>query len=338
MKTAHCRFGAAALLFPVLLLSGCLWSTRKLPVPKEPAVVQTVTPDALAALLNQRWDAMESLTATVEIQASVLKPKEGLARDYTSIRGIILIRKPQMLRVYGRVPVIGTRAFDMVSDGKDFTLWIPSKNVAYEGSNTLEKKSANPLENLRPGFFLDALVVRGLHLPAGTVGSSGGPYFCLSDLARHWPSNDNGARHEVLLITDGVDTYEPRYDPADPYVEAAMNDSIRAGLVVYSIYWTDRGRYDNTAAGADAGQNLLAALTQTTGGYNYWTGNGNPVSFAPFFEDLSWRLQNQYRLSVDGRLRDKPAVETLNLKVGGPAAKVYAPQRVFVTASGGAGE
>ena len=183
-----------------------------------------------------------------------------------------------------------------------------------------------------------ALVVRGLHLPAGTVGSSGGPYFCLSDLARHWPSNDNGARHEVLLITDGVDTYEPRYDPADPYVEAAMNDSIRAGLVVYSIYWTDRGRYDNTAAGADAGQNLLAALTQTTGGYNYWTGNGNPVSFAPFFEDLSWRLQNQYRLSVDGRLRDKPAVETLNLKVGGPAAKVYAPQRVFVTASGGAGE
>jgi hypothetical protein len=162
LKTAHCRFGAAALLFPVLLLSGCLWSTRKLPVPKEPAVVQTVTPDALAALLNQRWDAMESLTATVEIQASVLKPKEGLARDYTSIRGIILIRKPQMLRVYGRVPVIGTRAFDMVSDGKDFTLWIPSKNVAYEGSNTLEKKSANPLENLRPGFFLDALVVRGL--------------------------------------------------------------------------------------------------------------------------------------------------------------------------------
>jgi len=43
-------------------------------------------------------------------------------------------------------------------------------------------------------------------------------------------------------------------------------------------------------------------------------------------------------LSVDGRLRDKPAVETLNLKVGGPAAKVYAPQLVFVTASGGAGE
>ena len=183
-----------------------------------------------------------------------------------------------------------------------------------------------------------AQVVGSLHLPAGSSGSSGGPYFCLSNLARHWPSNDGGARHEVLLITDGVDTYNPRYDPADPYVEAAMNDSIRAGLVVYAIYWTNRGRYDSTAAGADAGQNLLATLTQTTGGYNYWSGNGNPVSFVPFFEDLSWRLQNQYRLSVDGRLKDKPAVETLNLKVGGPAAKVYAPQRVYVTTSGGARE
>ncbi len=48
-------------------------------MPKPPAVVQTVTPDELVALLDQRWDAMESLTATVEIQASVLKPKEGLA-------------------------------------------------------------------------------------------------------------------------------------------------------------------------------------------------------------------------------------------------------------------
>jgi hypothetical protein len=58
--------------------------------------------------------------------------------------------------------VIGTRAFDMVSDGKDFTLWIPSKNTAYKGSSTQKKKSANQLENLRPEFFLDALVVQGL--------------------------------------------------------------------------------------------------------------------------------------------------------------------------------
>lgn len=151
------------LLLP-MLIAGCslLPATRKLPIPVAPAEEQTVTPEELVARLNQRWELLDSLNASVEMQASVLKTKEGTAKDYPAIRGIILMLKPGMLRVYGRVPVIGTRAFDMVSDGQDFTLWIPQFNVAYKGSNTVKRKSANPLENLRPGSFLDALVVRGL--------------------------------------------------------------------------------------------------------------------------------------------------------------------------------
>jgi outer membrane lipoprotein-sorting protein len=159
---ARCRLATAAALALPLLLSGCMFTTRKLPVPKAPMTVLTVAPDDLVARLNQRWASIENMTAKVEIQASVLKSKEGTARDYTTIPGNIIMRKPEMLRVFGRVPVIGTRAFDMVSDGKDFTLWIPSKNKAFKGTNSLKKKSANPLENLRPDFFLDAMVVRGL--------------------------------------------------------------------------------------------------------------------------------------------------------------------------------
>jgi outer membrane lipoprotein-sorting protein len=154
---------AAALLLP-LLLSGCfiLSTTRRLPIPKGPAMVRTVSPADLVAQLNQRWAALDTLTATVEIQASVTKTKEGLARDYTTFRANILMRKPELLRVFGRVPVISTRMFDMVSDGKNFTLWIPSRNKAIKGSNTLKKKSASQVENMRPGFFLDSMVVRGL--------------------------------------------------------------------------------------------------------------------------------------------------------------------------------
>ena len=158
------RLASFAALFLPLLLSGCslISTTRRLPVPKAPLVVKTAAPDELVARLNQRWEALQSLNATVDIQASVLKRKEGMAKDYTTVRGIILMRKPEMLRVYGRVPVIGTRAFDMASDGKNFTLYIPSKNKAIMGSNSLEKKSRNQLENMRPGFFFDAMVVRGL--------------------------------------------------------------------------------------------------------------------------------------------------------------------------------
>jgi hypothetical protein len=58
-------------------LSGCylLPTTRKLPIPKAPLVTQTVAPEELVARLNQRWAALDSLTATVEIQASVLKSR-----------------------------------------------------------------------------------------------------------------------------------------------------------------------------------------------------------------------------------------------------------------------
>ncbi|MGB6190839.1 MAG: hypothetical protein WBF42_00095, partial [Terracidiphilus sp.] len=107
-------------------------------------------------------DVLNSLYATVEIRASTLKTKEGIEKDYTAFPGIIMMRRPRMLRVYGRVPVIGTRMFDMVSDGTSFTLYIPSRSVAYKGPNELRQKSANEIENMRPGFFLDAMVLRGL--------------------------------------------------------------------------------------------------------------------------------------------------------------------------------
>ena len=152
---------ACALMLP---LSGCFLfsTTRRLPIPRPPSMVQTVPAEVLVAELDQRWAALDTMVATVEMQLSVLKAKEGLAKDYTTVRGNILMRKPADLRVFGRVPVIGTRMFDMVSDGKNFTLWIPSRNKAVKGSNVLKKKSLSQVENMRPGFFLDALVVRGL--------------------------------------------------------------------------------------------------------------------------------------------------------------------------------
>ncbi len=159
-KSVRCTTGV--LFLPLLMLTGCMFTTRRLPVPKAPTITQTVTPEELVKLVDQRWDALDTLYATVEIQASALKTSEGVEKDYTTFPGIIMMRKPEWLRVYGRVPVIGSRMFDMVSDGKTFTLYIPSRDIAYEGPNSQNKKSPNAIENMRPGFFFDAIVVRGL--------------------------------------------------------------------------------------------------------------------------------------------------------------------------------
>ncbi len=153
------RIAAPAVL---LLLSGCSYfipTKRHLPVPIAPASVQTATPDQLIAQLNQRWEALNDLTVIAEIYATETKTGQGIAQDFPSCRGIIVMSKPKMLRVVGTY--FGVKMFDMGSDGKRFTLVIPSKNVAIEGSNAVTEKSANPLENLRPDFFLDAIAVRG---------------------------------------------------------------------------------------------------------------------------------------------------------------------------------
>jgi outer membrane lipoprotein-sorting protein len=149
-----------------MLLSGCgvFYIHRKLPVPRAPEVTRNATATQLVESLNKHWAALDTLVAKVEIQASSFKSQQGMATDYTAIPGNILMRKPGMLHVLGRFPVVNTRAFEMVSDGKDFTLWIPTRSKAYKGSNghKSKKNAANKLESMRPDFFFDALVVRGL--------------------------------------------------------------------------------------------------------------------------------------------------------------------------------
>jgi hypothetical protein len=177
-------------------------------------------------------------------------------------------------------------------------------------------------------------VLSALHLPAGATGVTASPYFCLSDLAQHWPSGNRDARRVVVMVTDGVDAYDLRFDPDDPYVQAAISDSAKAGLVVYSIYWMNRGFIDLSLYQNNASQSLLLEVTDATGGKSYWQGTGNPVSFQPYFEDLSRRLANQYQLDFSARLDGKPTLQTMRLKVNAPAINVTAPQQVFVNHAG----
>jgi len=173
-------------------------------------------------------------------------------------------------------------------------------------------------------------VLKALHMPGGSPGSSASPYFCLSDLAKNWPSMDHGARRVVVMVTDGIDNYERRYDPEDPYVQAAIDDSVRAGLVVYPLYWLNQGLADRTMYANNTGQSLLVAVADATGGKNLWNGIGNPVSFQPYLEELSRRLENQYELGFTAHLEGKPAVQTMKLKASGTGVDVTAPLMVYL--------
>jgi hypothetical protein len=175
------RFRSLAVcLFGLPFLTGCLYHTRQLPQPKSagPALDEGVA--QLITDVNSRYDAIQTLSARVDFSAQIGGVKRGKETDTTSFGGIILMRKPNSLRVLGLVPVLRTHAFDLASDGTNFKLYIQYKNKAIVGPNAVTTKSSNGLENLRPDIFIDAILVpsiepdRLVNLTLGEVVSGSG--------------------------------------------------------------------------------------------------------------------------------------------------------------------
>src|SRR5271157_5943391 len=79
---------------------------------------------------------------------------------FRRVPAFILFRKPGDIRLIGLYPVLRNKAFDMVSDGTNFKLYVPARNRFLVGRNEIDQPSENKLENLRPQHFLEALLVR----------------------------------------------------------------------------------------------------------------------------------------------------------------------------------
>jgi len=64
--------------------------------------------------------------------------------------------------------------------------------------------------------------LRALHLPGGSPGSSASPYFCLSELAKHWPSGDRGARLKAVYFAAMGSLFILAETPPTPSVPAEI--------------------------------------------------------------------------------------------------------------------
>ena len=163
-QTRPLRFRLTSVLlvaWVVFPLSGCLFRTRKVDRQVSSAPLKSATQQELIEYVNSQAAKIQSMQATVDINTSVGDQKNGRVTDYQEIRGYVLARKPAMLRMKGLLPVVRNTAFDMVSDGRTFKVWIPPKNKFVMGTNSEggfqpEKR----LENLRPQAIYDALLLR----------------------------------------------------------------------------------------------------------------------------------------------------------------------------------
>ena len=123
--------------------------------------LKTATRSDLLDYINLEASKIQTMQATVDIDTAVGGAKKGKVIEYEQIRGAVLARKPAMLRMIGFLPFIRSRAFDMVSNGQEFKLYIAPKNRFVIGqNNVVNPNPQQPLENLRPQVIYDALLLR----------------------------------------------------------------------------------------------------------------------------------------------------------------------------------
>jgi outer membrane lipoprotein-sorting protein len=168
MKKMPIRRAPAATLLILLCLtvlgvsSSCLSVRRRITRtgPTSPAGLLTADRATLVSVLAKQFAAIHDFNATVDMVPALGTAEKSKITEYKDVRGYILFRQPSSIRVIGLLPVVRTKAFDMVSTGPDFKLSIGSKNRFVIGKNEITRPSANKIENLRPTHFLNALLVR----------------------------------------------------------------------------------------------------------------------------------------------------------------------------------
>jgi hypothetical protein len=116
--------------------------------------------ETLVNEIARQFQAVHDFYATVDMVPALGTAEKSKITEYKDVRAYILFRKPAEIRLIGLYPVVRNTAFDMVSTGPTFKLYVPSKNRFLTGNNEIVQPSANRLENLRPTHFLDALIVR----------------------------------------------------------------------------------------------------------------------------------------------------------------------------------
>jgi hypothetical protein len=157
---AFSRYRVVFVVLAILPLAGCLFRSRRVERQVSTAPLKSATQAELIDYINGQAAQIRSLQATVDIDTSVGGIKKGKVIDYQQIRGYILARKPAMLRMIGLLPIVRNKAFDMVSDGRDFKLWIPPKNRFVVGRNDEAGHNPQPtLENMRPQQIYEALIM-----------------------------------------------------------------------------------------------------------------------------------------------------------------------------------
>lgn len=146
-------------------LSSCSWFRVKQIRPRsaseKPLPSKTASLTELIKQINEDAESTNSLQLNVIYQLSGSLTTGDVA-DYRETEGFILLKKPGFIRLIGLA--FKVKVFDMVSDGKDFHIYIPPKNKYIFGFNDQKIMPHKDIPvNLRPQHVFSALLIAPLH-------------------------------------------------------------------------------------------------------------------------------------------------------------------------------
>ena len=177
-----------------------------------------------------------------------------------------------------------------------------------------------------------AAAAKSLRLPLGISGANASPYFSLSDLIKRWPDDDGAHRRAVMMVTDGIDRFYGEFNLQDPYLDSAIDDALRAHVMVSAIYEPAAGHFGHSYWESYWGQLYLSDVADQTGGEAYYIGfTGAPVAFAPYLDQMANRLSRQYLLTFLAQTPKKAGWQNIRLNCEQPNVDLIAPKRVWVT-------
>jgi hypothetical protein len=134
-------------------------------------------------------------------------------------------------------------------------------------------------------------------------GSSGNaprsPYSGITDILNRFDATPNG-RRAVLLFSDGLDT-TAGLNPASVLQSVDLDQAIlksqRRSAAVYSFYYPTQLTERTNGTIASVAQGSLDRLSNETGGRAFVVGISAPVSFVPYFRDMTLSINRQFSLT-----------------------------------------
>ncbi len=268
------------------------------------------------------------LTVTVEArhgkEVPLLKPGD-----------VMVFQKNQRLQVTDMEPFAALELYILIDDASGMSLGSQLNDLKQfieaqpaETSIGIGYMRNGTVQFTEPLTADHAKAAKGLRLPLGYPGVMPSPFLSLSDLIKRWPAS--AARHEVLLVSSGIDPLGGGV--VDPYLDAAIEHAQRAGIVVYGIYQPAAGHGGHSFWRMNWGQNHLAQIAEETGGESYMLGFGPLVSFAPYLAEMSEHLAHQYVVTFLVKPGNKAGFQSVRLTTEVPNAEIVAAGRVYVPA------